>query len=78
MIAWDMHFVCTGLAYLVQVWLLASLAVDSLAISGQVAVAVNLGKGDLNAAREVGAVGRICPGTMQLCGREVHLAGLMY
>jgi len=38
---------------LYQVWLLASLAVDSLAISGQVAVAVNLGKGDLNAAREV-------------------------
>lgn len=36
-----------------QVWLFSSLAIDSLAIAGQVAVAVNKGKGDLVQAREV-------------------------
>lgn len=41
------------LDYLWQVWLLSSLAVDSLAIAGQVAVAVSLGRGDLVTAREV-------------------------
>ena len=36
-----------------QVWILSSLVVDSLAISGQTLVAVQLGKGDPAAAREV-------------------------
>lgn len=34
-------------------WILSSLIVDSLAIAGQTLVAVELGKGDVRAAREV-------------------------
>ena len=41
------------LQVLSQVWILSSLVVDSLAISGQTLVAVQLGKGDPVAAREV-------------------------
>eukprot|EP00879_Flechtneria_rotunda_P003921 GHRR01004161.1.p1 GENE.GHRR01004161.1~~GHRR01004161.1.p1 ORF type:complete len:563 (+),score=209.33 GHRR01004161.1:649-2337(+) len=38
---------------LMQVWVLASMLVDSLAVSGQMLVAVNLGKGQAAIAREV-------------------------
>jgi Na+-driven multidrug efflux pump len=36
-----------------QLWLLSSLLVDSVAIAGQTLVAVELGRGDTRAAREV-------------------------
>lgn len=36
-----------------QIWSLSSMAVDSLAIAGQVAVAVSLGQGDRHTARKV-------------------------
>ena len=34
-------------------WILSSLVIDSLAIAGQTLVAVELGRGDVKAAREV-------------------------
>lgn len=36
-----------------QLWLLSSLVVDSVAIAGQTLVAVELGKGDVRAGRAV-------------------------
>ena len=36
-----------------QLWLLSSLLIDSVAIAGQALVAVELGRGDVRAARDV-------------------------
>lgn len=38
---------------LMQLWVLSSMVVDSLAVSGQTLIAVNLGKGEADTAREI-------------------------